>query len=64
MNSMGKIFGNEPALVMGAINALLAVAVGFGLNITIEQAALINAAAAAIVSLIVRSQVSPVNAGE
>jgi len=61
---MGKIFGNEPALVMGAINALLAVAVGFGLNITIEQAALINAAAAAIVSLIVRSQVSPVNAGE
>ena len=57
---MGKIFGAEPALVMGAVNAILALAVGFGLPVTIEQGALINAAVAAIVSVIVRSQVTPV----
>jgi len=55
-----NLFNREPALVMGAVNALLALAVGFGLPITIEQGALINAAVAAVLSVIVRSKVSPV----
>lgn len=57
---MGTLFGREPALVLGAINAILALAVGFGLNITSEQVGLINAAVAAIISVIVRQRVSPI----
>jgi hypothetical protein len=54
------MFNREPALILAAIAALVSLAVGFGLDITIEQAALINAAAAAIVGLIVRQKVTPV----
>lgn len=57
---MGTLFGREPALVLGAINAILALAVGFGLNVTSEQVGLINAAVAAILSVIVRQRVSPI----
>lgn len=56
--------GREPALILGAVNALLAVAVGFGLAVTPEQVGLINAAVAAVLSVIVRQSVSPVNHGE
>jgi hypothetical protein len=54
------IFNREPALVLGAISAIVLLAVGFGLDVSTEQLALINAAAAAIVSVIVRSKVTPV----
>jgi len=57
---MGNLFDREPALILGAVNAMIALAVGFGLDVSIEQASLINAAAAAVISVIVRSQVSPV----
>ena len=57
---MRNLFDREPALLLGAVNAIIALAVGFGLGITIEQAALINAAAAALLSVVVRSKVSPV----
>lgn len=50
----------EPALILGAVNALLALAVGFGLSVTPEQVGLINAAVAAVLSLVVRQRVSPV----
>lgn len=49
----------EPALILGALQAVLAVAVGFGLDITPEQFGLIMAAAAAIASVIVRQKVTP-----
>ena len=54
------IFNREPALVLAAIAAVVSLAIGFGVDITIEQFALINAAAAAIVGLVVRSKVTPV----
>lgn len=54
------MFDREPALILGAVNAVIALAVGFGLPVTIEQASLINAAVAAVLSVIVRSRVSPV----
>lgn len=53
------IFNREPALVLAAIAAVVSLAIGFGVDITTEQLALINAAAAAIVGLIVRSKVTP-----
>lgn len=56
----GKIFGREPVLWLSAIQAVIALAVGFGLDLTGEQQGLIHATSAALLSLIVRSQVVPV----
>lgn len=53
------ILGREPALILAALQALLALGVGFGLNISAEQIALILATAAAIAGLIVRQSVTP-----
>lgn len=53
------MFGREPALIIGAINAILAVAVGFGLAVSPAQVGLINAAVAAILAVVTRQQVVP-----
>lgn len=57
------IMNREPALVLAAVQAVVLLAVGFGLAINDVQVELIMAAAAAILSLItgvaIRSQVSP-----
>lgn len=57
---MPKIFGREPALVLGLVSALIALSIGFGLNITAEQVSLIMAAVVAVASFVTRSQVTPV----
>lgn len=53
----------EPALILAAIQAVILLAVGFGLAINDVQVELIMAAAAAILSVItgvaIRSQVTP-----
>jgi hypothetical protein len=54
------MFNREPALILAAVQALLAVAIGFGLDVTPEQLALILAATAAVLGLITRSKVEPV----
>lgn len=54
------LFNREPALILGAVNALLALAVGFGLDLTGEQQAALHAAASAVLAVLVRRQVSPV----
>lgn len=54
------LFNREPALVLAAISAIVSLAVGFGVNVSTEQLALINVAAAAVVGVIVRSKVTPV----
>lgn len=53
------MFGREPALWLGAISALIAVAVGFGLDVTPEQVGLILAGVTAVIAFITRSQVTP-----
>jgi len=53
------IFRREPVAILGALQALLAVAVGFGLSLTNEQTALLLAATAAVLSLVTRSKVVP-----
>ena len=53
------MLGSEPALILGAVNALVALGVGFGLHLTGDQMGLINAAVAAILAVFLRSQVSP-----
>lgn len=54
------LLGREPALVLGLIQAVIALAIGFGLDISPEQFGLIMAASAAAASVIVRAQVTPV----
>ena len=49
----------EPALVIGAVMAVLAVLVGFGLDVTEEQMALIAAALVAVGAVFTRSKVTP-----
>lgn len=54
------IFQREPAMVMAAVNAVIALGVTFGLDLSVEQVGAILAATAAVLGLIVRSKVSPV----
>jgi len=60
---MENLWGREPALVVGAISALIALAIGFGLPVSSEQMALIMAAVTAVLSVITRSQVSSAASG-
>lgn len=55
------LFNREPALWVGAVNAVVLLAVGFGLPVTSEQVALLGAATAAVLALVTRSQVTPVS---
>lgn len=58
------MFGKEPALIIGAVNALLALGVGFGLPVTPAQVGLINGAVAAILAVVTRQQVVPVGVAD
>jgi hypothetical protein len=53
------MFGREPAAWLAAINAVLACAMGFGLDLTGEQMALIMTTAGTIIGLITRQSVVP-----
>lgn len=55
------MFNKEPVLWLATINTAIALGVGFGLQLTTEQTALITAFANAVLALITRNQVSPVN---
>lgn len=55
-------FSHEPAVWLGVIQALIGLAIGFGVPITSEQAGLIMALAASIGAVIVRQKVfAPTN---
>ena len=54
------MFGKEPAVILGALQATLALGLSFGLQLTPAQIGAIMAAAAAILALVVRQQVTPV----
>lgn len=54
------MFGKEPAVILGALQASLALGLSFGLHLTPAQIGAIMAAAAAILALVVRQQVTPV----
>lgn len=59
LGALGNIFGREPALVMGVVQAGLALGIGFGLALTAAQVSLILAFSAAVLSLVVRRKVAP-----
>jgi hypothetical protein len=53
------IFGREPVLVLAAVQAIVALAVGFGLPLSAEQVSLVVAASAAVLGFVARQQVTP-----
>jgi hypothetical protein len=57
---------SEPALVSGAVQAVLGLLLAFGVKLTDVQTAAILAVTAALLALVVRSKVTPVagDAGE
>lgn len=50
----------EPAALVGLLQAILALAITFGLHLSIEQVGAIVAVAAAMGGIIVRQQVAPI----
>ena len=54
-----SLWGREPALILGLVQAGLALAIGFGLNLSGDQVALIMAFSSALVAVIVRQNVTP-----
>ena len=50
----------EPALIIGAIQAVLALVIAFGLDLSPEQVGAILAASSAVLALVTRANVSPV----
>lgn len=59
MSNLFDRIRNEPALISGLIVVLLNLGAAFGLDLTGEQTAAISAVSAAILALVVRSQVTP-----
>lgn len=55
------IFNREPALIMAFVAAIVSLAVGFGLNWTGEQVSLVMVAVQALVAVVVRQKVTPVD---
>lgn len=53
------ILGREPALIAAAVGIAINLAVSFGLQLTLEQAALINSFVLAVLGIIVRQSVTP-----
>ena len=51
-------WGREPALILGLVQAAIALAVGFGLNLDGQQVALIMGFSAALLSVVVRQRVT------
>ena len=56
--SNNNLITREPALTVGLVNARIAAAVGFGLDLPAEQVGLINAAVIAVLSFLTRQQVT------
>lgn len=54
------IFNREPVVILALVNALIALGIGFGLNVTGEQTALVMTFSSAVLAFIGRSQVTPV----
>jgi hypothetical protein len=59
-----NLWSREPAAILGALQAVIALALSFGLELSTEQVGAILAATAAVLGLVTRSRVSPVPTDE
>lgn len=55
----GSILGREPAVIAGAVRAIILLAVAFGLRWTPEQIAALMLAVEAVLTLLVRQNSTP-----
>lgn len=60
---MKSLFNREPAAVLAAVQSALALMLAFGVKLSTEQVGTIVAVTSAILGLVVRSQVTPINPG-
>jgi len=58
---MKSIFNREPSLILGALQAILALVLAFGVDLSTEQVGAILAASAAVLAVVTRQAVSPVS---
>ena len=56
---MNTLWGREPAMVLALVQAIIVLAVAFGLKLTSEQTGAILAVTAVVLGLVTRSQVTP-----
>jgi hypothetical protein len=54
------IWKREPAMILGVVQAIVALAISFGFGLSAEQTGAILAVTAAVLALVTRSQVTPV----
>ena len=53
-------FTKDPVLVMGVVQAVLALVISFGVGLSADQVGTVTAVSAALLALLARSKVSPV----
>lgn len=58
---MRTLWGREPAAILGAVGALISLAMAFGLELSEEQVGAVMAAVSFLLGLITRSRVTPVD---
>lgn len=57
---MSTLWGREPAIIIGLVQAVIALGASFGLDLTPEQIGGLLAVTAAVLSVVTRSRVTPV----
>jgi diacylglycerol kinase len=60
VTGLQNLWGREPAMVLAFVQAIIVLAVAFGLQLTADQTGAIVAVTAIILGLLTRSQVTPV----
>lgn len=55
---MKSLWNREPAAILGALQAVLALAITFGIGLTVEQVGAILAASAALLAVLLRQTVT------
>jgi hypothetical protein len=56
---MKTLWNREPVAILAVLQTILALVITFGIELSAEQVGAITAAAAAVLGLVARSQVSP-----
>lgn len=56
---MKTLWGREPALILGLVQAAIALVVAFGVDLSGEQTAVVVAFTAALLAVATRTQVTP-----
>ncbi len=56
---MSNLWGRQPAMILALVNSAIALAVGFGVRITVEQFGLLMAFSSMLLGVLTNTQVTP-----